>query len=139
MADLNIVTISGNIVRDPVLNVTPGGFSVVNFTVAINPYNRPDAPRREATYVKCVAWRGRATQIAANSDLYRSGKKVILSGELSQDKSSYTREDGTQVVRDSLQLVIRHHGPEGVTLDHLEPDEDFTDMDDREDFIAENV
>lgn len=50
---MNMITVVGNVVRDPESRVTKGGLKVCNFTIADNTWVNGNSV---ATYFKCVVW-----------------------------------------------------------------------------------
>ena len=117
MADLNSVTITGNLVSDPTYRQTDSGIAVANFTLAVNPFQPEGQAERPATFIKCVCWRGRADQIAEQGDLYIRGKKMLVVGRLENTNSTFTNDSGTEVRNRELQLVVSYFGPEAVSID----------------------
>lgn len=82
--NINSITVSGNITRDPELRFTPSGAAVASFSVAVNRswQNRQTQEWEEQTSffdVKCWA------QLAQNvSDTLAKGNRVVVSGRLEQ-------------------------------------------------------
>ena len=89
---MNKLTIIGNLTRDPELRTTPNGFSVCDFTVAVNRRtSRNNAGGQpEAEFFRISAWR----QLGENCQRYLAkGRKVFVSGPLTA--RTYQANDGT--------------------------------------------
>lgn len=90
--NINSITVSGNVTRDPELRFTPSGQGVASFSVAVNRswQNRQTQEWEEQTSffdVKCWA------QLAQNvSDSLSKGSRVVVSGRLEQ--RSWETEQG---------------------------------------------
>lgn len=90
--NINTITVSGNVTRDPELRFTPSGQGVASFSVAVNRswQNRQTQEWEEQTSffdVKCWA------QLAQNvSDSLAKGSRVVVSGRLEQ--RSWETEQG---------------------------------------------
>ncbi|MDD5018073.1 MAG: single-stranded DNA-binding protein [Eubacteriales bacterium] len=92
----------GNITKDLELKTTPGGKSVVSFTIAIN---RGFGDKKETDYISCVAWESKAENLCR----YMSkGKKIAVEGRL--QVRSYDGSDGkkryvTEVVCGNIEFI----------------------------------
>ena len=90
--NINTITVSGNVTRDPELRFTPSGQGVASFSVAVNRswQNSQTQEWEEQTSffdVKCWA------QLAQNvSDSLSKGSRVVVSGRLEQ--RSWETEQG---------------------------------------------
>jgi len=81
-----VLTISGNVVRDPQLRFTQSGDAVASFTVA---YTRRKYDKDTKTWVDdgdtlfidVTAWKGLAE---GSAEALRQGSKVVVTGELRQ-------------------------------------------------------
>ena len=79
---INIVTISGNLTRDPELRATPSGTDVLGFCVAVNDRRRnPKTGEWEdyPNFIDCTMFGPRAVSL---SKILRKGMKVAVSGKL---------------------------------------------------------
>ena len=96
---MNKLTIIGNLTRDPELRTTPNGYSVCDFTVAVNRRNRRDENSQpEADFFRVSAWR----QLGENCAKYLAkGRKVCVIGPVSV--RTYQASDGT--TRASLEVT----------------------------------
>jgi len=105
MADINHVTLIGNLVRDAELKYTANGTAVSKFSLAVNTRKKNgDQWEDVANFFDVVVW-GRQ---AENLDLYlKKGKKIAVDGELRQDR---WQQDGqsrsrVEVVANTIQLL----------------------------------
>lgn len=90
--NINTITVSGNVTRDPEMRFTPSGQGVVSFSVAVNRswQNRQTQEWEEQTsFFDVKAW----AQLAQNiSDTISKGARVVVSGRLEQ--RSWETEQG---------------------------------------------
>ena len=111
---INIVTISGNLTRDPELRQA-GNTSVLSFGVAVNDRRRnPQSGQWEnvPNFVDCTVFGSRADALAG---LLHKGSKVAIDGKLRY--SSWEGKDGKkrsklEVVVNELELMQRETSPE---------------------------
>ncbi len=92
MSNINSVTISGNITRDPELRATKTGTSVLNFSVAVNDTFRNKATDKwedYANFFDCVVMGKRADAL---KKILAKGTKVCVSGKLHY--SAWEDKDG---------------------------------------------
>jgi single-strand DNA-binding protein len=82
--NINTITVSGNVTRDPELRFTPSGQGVCSFSVAVNRswQNRQTQEWEEQTsFFDVKAW----GQLGQNiSDTLSKGSRVVVSGRLEQ-------------------------------------------------------
>jgi single-strand DNA-binding protein len=108
MANLNRVTLIGNVVRQPELKSTPSGKSVTELGLAINRSYTPDGgeKREEVLFVDVTLW-GRQAEIA--SEYCAKGRSVYLEGRLQldswEDKESGSKRSKLRVVGEHFQLL----------------------------------
>jgi len=76
---MNNVNLIGRLTRDPELNATQTGKTVVNFSIAINRRFNKD----ETDFFDCTAW-GKTAEIIG--EYLRKGNQVGINGELRQDR-----------------------------------------------------
>lgn len=98
---INIVTISGNLTRDPELRQA-GNTSVLSFGVAVNDRRRnPQSGQWESVpnFVDCIIFGTRADALAG---LLHKGSKVAIDGKLRY--SSWEGKDGKK--RSKLEVVV---------------------------------
>lgn len=84
--NLNAVTLSGNLTRDPELRSTNSGKSVVSLRIANNRFNK-------ASFFDVSAWEGLADLIA---QVYRKGDVFTFTGEVSSRE--FTDKEGNNRV-----------------------------------------
>ena len=89
---MNKIILIGNLTRDPELKTTPNGYSVCEFTIAVNDRNarRQQNGQENAQFFRISAWR----QLGENCQRYLAkGRKVYVSGPLTA--RTYQANDGT--------------------------------------------
>ena len=89
---MNKIILIGNLTRDPELKTTPNGYSVCEFTIAVNDRNarRQQNGQDSAQFFRISAWR----QLGENCQRYLAkGRKVYVSGPLTA--RTYQANDGT--------------------------------------------
>lgn len=90
-ADINTVTVIGNLVRDADTAFTTNGYPVVKFGIAVNKRRkRGDEWIDEANFFEVKSFNKQAEAIAAH---LTKGQKVACTGELQQDR--WQSDDGT--------------------------------------------
>jgi single-strand DNA-binding protein len=99
---INVVTISGNLGRDPELRSTQGGTQVLTFSLAVSDRKRnPQSGEWEdvTNWVPCVVFGKRAESL---SRLLSKGMKCAVEGKLRQ--SSYKDKSGQN--RSKIEVVV---------------------------------
>lgn len=91
--DLNTVTLSGNLTRDPELRSTNSGKSVVSLRIG----NKRFGDR--SNFVDVIAW-DRLAEIV--SDVYSKGDQIVFTGEL---QTREYEKDGQK--RQAVEIVAR--------------------------------
>lgn len=93
---MNKIILIGNLTRDPELRTTPNGFSVCDFTIAVNDrrgrnqQQQPGQQQDTAQFFRVTAWR----QLGENCAKYLAkGRKVFVSGPLTA--RTYQANDGS--------------------------------------------
>ena len=98
MANLNSVTLTGNLTKDIELRTTQSGTNVANATIAVNGYKEDDT-----SFIDLVLF-GKTAETAAKYTT--KGQQIGVSGRLQQ--RSYEKDGRkvyvTEVVVDNLQL-----------------------------------
>ena len=99
---MNKIILIGNLTRDPELRTTPNGYSVCDFTIAVNDRRgrnqQAGAQQDTAQFFRVSAWR----QLGENCQRYLTkGSKVFVSGPLTA--RTYQANDGT--TRVSLEVT----------------------------------
>lgn len=112
MAVETIITIVGNLTRDPELRTLNNGSTVVNFTIASSErrFNRDTNQWEDGDtlFLNCSAWDSSHATLASNiANSLAKGMTVIAQGRLAQ--RSYQAQDGTQ--RTVVELRVDHIGP----------------------------
>jgi single-strand DNA-binding protein len=84
---MQIITVSGNLGRDPELRTTQGGEDILNFSVGVQ---QGWGDRASTNWFRCSVWGKRAKTLA---DKLRKGSRVFVVGELTigeyQSKPQY--------------------------------------------------
>lgn len=108
---INRVEITGNLTRDPDLNVTQGGTAVLRLGVAVNDRRRnPQTQQWEdkPNYVDCVMFGNRAQSVQPHLS---KGMKVAIAGKLSwsqwQDRQTGANRSKLEVVVDDIEFMGR--------------------------------
>jgi single-strand DNA-binding protein len=85
MASFNKVILMGNLTRDPEMRVTPGGFSICKFTLAVNrKFKSQDGQEKEEVAFIDVDSFGKQAEVI--SKFFGKGKPILVEGRLRQDK-----------------------------------------------------
>lgn len=93
MADINQVSISGNVGNQPEFTCFESGSMVVNFSVALKEWAGKEKGE-QTLWIDCRAWGQKAEFIA---EYAKSGSFVAIGGRLAVDK--YKAQDGTNRVK----------------------------------------
>ncbi len=112
MAGETIITIVGNLTRDPELRTLNNGSNVVNFTIAASErrFNRDTNQWEDGDtlFLNCSAWDTQHAPLASNiANSLAKGMTVLAQGRLAQ--RSYQAQDGTQ--RTVVELRVDQIGP----------------------------
>ena len=84
MNSLNSILVEGNLVRDPVLSLTPKGTPVCSFSVATNRfYKFENETQKEVSFFEIEAWSKLAESCKEN---LHKGRGVRVVGRLKQDR-----------------------------------------------------
>lgn len=86
---INISKLQGRFTNDPELRSTPDGVPVVNFVLAVPRPHYLCTDQQTADFITCIAWRDRATLIAANC---KKGTLITIWGRL--QSFSYVDKNG---------------------------------------------
>jgi single-strand DNA-binding protein len=110
MSDLNITTITGRLVRDPMLRRGESGNAWATFTLASNYHYRDKQGQfqEEAAFISCKAF-GRIAESLAR---HKKGDTAIASGRLrteSWEKEGRTQSQ-TNLICDLLRFVTPQNG-----------------------------
>lgn len=108
MAGETVITIVGNLTRDPEVRNTQNGGTVVNFSIAssMRTYDRQSNQWKDGgtLFMNCSVWGEIANHIAAS---LTKGMRVIAQGRLQQ--RSYQTQDGSN--RTVIELQVDEIGP----------------------------
>lgn len=105
---MNIVVISGNIVRDPELRYLPSGMVVCSLTVAVNKKRKkPDGTFEEkVAFIGCNAFGKIGENIA---QYFKKGSPIMIQGELEQetweDKATGVKKEKTKVLVTNFEFM----------------------------------
>lgn len=113
---INQVTLVGRLTKDPELQATPDGTSVVTITLAVNRNFRNQKGEIEADFVQCKFWRKMAENTAAYC---KKGSLIGITGRI--QTRSYSNQEGkrvyvTEVVADSVKFLDRRR-PEPANVE----------------------
>lgn len=105
MAQGNVVSIVGNITRDPELRFTPSGQAVCGFGVAVNSKwtdKVTQQPKENTDFFEVTAWR----QLAENAaESLQKGTRVVVVGKLqlqSWETDSGDKRSKVQIIADEV-------------------------------------
>ena len=113
MYNLNSLIIEGNVVRDPVLKLTPKGTSLCMFSIASNRfYRQNDKTSQETSFFDIETWARLAELCGENCT---KGRGVRVAGRLKQDR--WIGVDGKnyskiKVVAEHVEFKPRFEKPE---------------------------
>jgi single-strand DNA-binding protein len=106
MANVNNITILGNLTRDPELRFTPSGSAVVNFGVAVNRkwQNSLGEWEEDVSFLDVTVWKRLAENCAES---LKKGDRVLIDGRL-QMKTWETNDGQT---RNKIEIVAKVVAP----------------------------
>lgn len=105
MSSENMITLTGNLTRDPELRFTTGGRGVTSFGLAVNRrYQKGGEWTEETSFFNVVCWGDMAENVATS---LTKGARVICAGRLMQ--RSWTTEQDEK--RSVVELVADEIGP----------------------------
>ena len=107
MANLNKVTLIGNLTRDPELRRTPQGTAVLDVGVAINrTFTAGDEKKEETTFVDVTFWQRQAEVIAQYME---KGRAIYIEGRLQmdewEDKDTGKKRTKLKVTGENFQFI----------------------------------
>ncbi len=106
--NLNKVTISGRLARDPEQKFTTRGTAICSFSVAVNRKWKDEAgaEKEEVTFVECAMW-GKTAE--AYVKYHKKGRETYIEGRLKldqwDDKATGQKRSKLTVVAESWQFV----------------------------------
>lgn len=122
MNSLNSILVEGNLVRDPIINQTPKGTPVCNFSLASNRFFRVDSEtQKEVSFFDVEVWSKLAETC---SEQLQKGRGVRVVGRLKQDR--WTDGEG------------KNHSKVKIIGEHVEFKPDFSQKKTKEMAIAED-
>lgn len=123
--NVNTITVSGNVTRDPELRFTPSGQGIASFSVAVNRswQNRQTQEWEEQTsFFDVKAW----AQLGQNvTDTLNKGSRVVVTGRLEQ--RSWETEQGEkryafEIVADDVAVSLLYATADIVRNERREAD-----------------
>lgn len=107
MSNDNMVTITGNLVRDPELRFTQGGVAICSFGIAQNRrWQKNGEWEEKVSFFDCIAWGQFGENIAESVG---KGDRAVLVGRLDQ-QTWEDKETGKN--RSKVELVVESMGPD---------------------------
>ena len=103
----NVITVVGNVTRDPELKFTQNGTAMLRFGVADNHRwkNREGEYQDKVSFIDCVVWGQFAENLAATID---KGMRLVVTGRIDM-QSWITAEDQK---RTKLEIEVEAVGPD---------------------------
>lgn len=80
MNNLNVVTLQGNLTRDPETRFTESGLAIVTIGIAVN---GGYGEKEEVNFIDCTAF---GKQGEALAKFFQKGKQILVQGRLRQDR-----------------------------------------------------
>lgn len=87
---MNVITLSGNVGKDPEMKYFDSGSVVAHFPFAVSIYNR-EKKEKDSVWFKCSVWGKKAEFVG---EYIKKGSKVIVSGSISFEK--FTDKEGKE-------------------------------------------
>jgi single-strand DNA-binding protein len=102
---INAVVLVGRLTKDPEVQHTNSNIAVCKFTLAVNRKYKSDGGENEADFIRCVAWRKSAENMAR---FVKKGSLLGIEGRI--ETGSYDDKEGirrytTDVITDSVQFL----------------------------------
>ena len=108
-SDKNIITIDGNITKDPILKYTGNGTAICTFSIASNRfYKKNNEFEKETSFFDVQAWSSLALDVNEKS----KGQAVSIQGRLKQDRWQQDGQSRSKViiVANEIQFIARNNG-----------------------------
>ena len=127
---MNKAILIGNLTKDPQVNKTQSGLSVVKFTLAVT--KRMAEGKEKTDFISCVAWRQTADII---SQYTAKGSKIAVEGEITtgsyDDKTTGKKVYTTDVTVDRVELLTKSEKKDDNVYgnESLKPKKDVPDFD----------
>lgn len=105
MAGEPTISIVGNVGSDAELKLTPNGYKVTSFSVAVTPRNQKNGEWTDGDtmWFRCFVWGDNAASAAV---AIHKGQKVFVDGRFKTD--SYTSKEGE--LRTTLEVTVDKYG-----------------------------
>jgi single-strand DNA-binding protein len=110
MTDINAVVIVGRLTKDAVLKSLPSGYTVSNFTIAVNRSRKTgDGYENDANFFDISLWGKQAESLC---QYLTKGKQVAIIGELRQERWQQDGQNRSRVVvsANTIQLLGGNNG-----------------------------
>lgn len=91
---MRVITISGNVGKDPEVRSTQNGLMVANFSVAVRQNRQGDDGRYGTDWFRCTVWGNRAKVI---QQYFQKGSHVVVSGDLEVSEYNGNTQLGVNV------------------------------------------
>ena len=100
--NINIITLGGNLTRDPETRVTPQGTAIAQFSIANNRKFKDASGqmREEVSFIDCEAWGKTGENIGK---FFSKGDRILVAGRIKQDS---WEDKQTQQKRTKLKVVV---------------------------------
>lgn len=101
----NLITLVGNLTRDPELRFTPSGTPVAHISIAVNRRRQVSGEwKTEVSFFEVRAWDELGANVCSSA---QKGTRVIVTGRLEQ--RSWEADDGTK--RSTVEVIADDLGP----------------------------
>lgn len=124
MENINSVTISGNLTRDPEMRQTASGMQIMSFGVAVNDRRKNQQGEWEdyANFIDVTMFGNRAQSL---SSMLTKGMKVCIHGKLRysswDDRNGGGKRSKLEVIADNIELMAQRNAPAQNTYFDDEP------------------
>lgn len=116
MIPFNLISIAGNLTRDPNLRLLAGDRAVVSFAIANSrKYKVNGEAREDTTFIDCEAWGKIGETIAQH---FVKGKPILVTGRLKQDR--WEDKDGNNRSKHAIVVDSFCFIPDGRRADSTE-------------------
>ena len=124
MENINSVTISGNLTRDPEMRQTASGMQIMSFGVAVNDRRKNQQGEWEdyANFIDVTMFGNRAQSL---SNMLTKGMKVCIHGKLRysswDDRNGGGKRSKIEVIADNIDPMAQRNAPAQTTYFNDEP------------------
>lgn len=98
MNNLNVVTLQGNLTRDPETRHSAAGLAIVTFGIAVN---SGFGEKEEVSFIDCVSF---GKQGEALAKFFTKGKQILVQGRLRQERWD---DKTTGAKRSKLTVIVQ--------------------------------